>query len=275
MAQSVWIVDPEDPRAPPQEVWSRMSAAEREQLLASLPPDVPLDLHPPEGDAHRKSKERARDALEEFFRSIGRRIYVSSELVTYYPDEPRFCPDILAVLDVSPHERTSWVVSHEGKGLDLVIEIHTGSHARKDLELNVARYAGLGIPEYFVFDRPRARIIGHRLRTQASIYERIVPQAGRLSSEVLGLDLTVEAGMLRFYHGTAPLLFMTELIDKLNEMVVEVVEARDSALRRAEEEARRAEEEARRAEEEARRAEALALENSELRAELERLRRSR
>ncbi|MBX3125845.1 MAG: Uma2 family endonuclease [Polyangiaceae bacterium] len=268
MAEAAWIIDPADPRAPPQEIWDRLTPAERERLVGSLPTDMPLDLHPPEGDTHRKPKERARDALDEFFRSIGRRVYVSSELVTYYPGEARFCPDILAVTEVESHDRSSWIVAQEGKGLDLVIEVHVGGDARKDFETNVVRYARLGIPEYFVFDRPRGRIHGYRLTPGSSSYERVVPQAGRLTSEVLGLALTIESGMLRFYHGTAPLLFMDELVGKLNGMVAELVEARDAALRQAEEEAKRAEDEAKRAE-------GLAAENESLRAELERLRRSR
>jgi hypothetical protein len=54
MAQSTWIVDPADPRAPPQDVWDRMTPAERAAVVASLPADTPLELRPPEGDAHRK-----------------------------------------------------------------------------------------------------------------------------------------------------------------------------------------------------------------------------
>ncbi len=241
MAQSSWILDPDDPRAPTTAEWERMTLDERERVIQSLPPDMPLELHPPEGDPHRKPKERARDALDEFFRSIGRRVYLSSELVTYYPGEARFCPDILAVLDVETHERSSWIVSHEHKGLDLVIEIHVSGDEHKDFETNVLRYAKLGIPEYFIFDRARSRIIGYRLREGAASYERIVPQAGRLASEVLGLDLVVEQGMLRFYHGTAPLLFMDEVVGKLNRMVTELCEERDEARRLAEEEKKRAE----------------------------------
>ncbi len=263
VTQSRWLPDPADPRAPRQEVWDALTDAEREQVIAALPTDMPLDLHPPEGDQHRKPKERARDALDEFFRTIGRRVYVSSELVTYYPGEARFCPDILAVLDVEPHDRQSWIVSREGKGLDLVIEIHVGGDEKKDLDTNVTRYARLGIPEYFVLDRPRARVLGFRLHGAGS-YERILPRRGRLHSDVLSLDLTVESGLLRFYHGTAPLLFMDELVGRLNGMVAELIDARDGAIRRAEEEARRAEEEARRAE-------ALEGEVVALRAELARL----
>ena len=271
MSEPAWVVDPADPRAPPRETWERMTPAERERVVATLPSDMPLDLHPPEGDAHRKPKERARDALSEFFRSIGRRVYVSSELVTYYPGEPRFCPDILAVTDVECHDRQSWIVSKEGKGLDLVIEIHVSGDKTKDFTTNVTRYARLGIPEYFLFDRPAGRIHGYRLATGATSYERVVPQGGRMHSEVLGLALTVESKRLRFYHGTAPLLFLDELVGKLDGMVAELVEARDQALRQAEEEAKRAEEEAKRAEEEAKRAAALAAENEAMRAELERL----
>jgi Uma2 family endonuclease len=160
---SRWKLDPDDPRAPSQAEWDDMSEAERQAVLDALPPDMPLDLHPPEGDAHRKAKQRPVDALEAFFRKLGRRVYVSSELVTYYPGEARFCPDLLAVLDVDPHERDSWNVSREQRGLDLVLEVHWKGHAEKDFETNVERYARLGITEYFVYDRSRYRLLGHRL----------------------------------------------------------------------------------------------------------------
>jgi len=245
MSHPPWIVDPNDPRAPAQELWDGMTKEEREQVLAALPAEVPLELHPPEGDEHRVPKERARNALDQFFRTIGRRIYVSSELATYYPNEPRFCPDILAVLDVDAHERSRWVTSHEGKGLDLVIEVHVGGSATKDFETNVVRYARLGISEYFIFDRIGVRILGYRLKADSASYERIVPQAGRLTSRVLGLDLTLEGGMLRFYYGTAPVLFLEELVSKLNGMVTDLVDAHDRALQRAEEQTQRAEAQAR------------------------------
>jgi hypothetical protein len=161
-------------------------------------------------------------------------VYVSSELVTYYPGQPRFCPDVLAVLDVDPHARERWVVSDEGKGLDFVLEVHVSGDERKDFERNVVRYAEFGIPEYFAFDRPRARLWGWRLpEPSARTYERIVPQRGRLPSAVLGLELTAEQGRVRFYEGNAPLLFVDELVGRLEGMVDELSDARDSALRRA------------------------------------------
>src|SRR5688500_3391700 len=98
-----------------------MDAETRARIVDALPTDIPWELHPPEGDEHREPKDAARDALGEHFRRKGRRAYVSSELVTYYPGQPRFCPDVLVVLDVEPHPRSRWVVSAEGKGLDFVL----------------------------------------------------------------------------------------------------------------------------------------------------------
>src|SRR5688572_2964910 len=103
MAQHVpemYRIDPVDPRAPSQEVWDAMSPEERARVVAMLPAEVPLELYPPEGDQHRKAKTRTADTLDAFFRRIGRKIYVSSELGVFYPGERRFAPDVLAVLDV-------------------------------------------------------------------------------------------------------------------------------------------------------------------------------
>ncbi|MEO5726647.1 MAG: Uma2 family endonuclease, partial [Byssovorax sp.] len=150
-------IDAADPRAPSQEVWDRMSPEERDRVVAMLPIEVPIELQPPEGDHHRLAKTRTTDTLDAFFRRIGRKIYVSSELGVFYPDEPRFYPDVFAVLDVDPHPRTRWTVSAEGMGLDLVIEVHYGGDTVKDYELNVERYARLGIREYFHLRSRQAR----------------------------------------------------------------------------------------------------------------------
>lgn len=258
MATASYAVDPTDPRAPPQEVWDRLTDAERRQVLASLPSDSPRAA-PPEGDQHRIPKNRALEALDEYYRRIRRRVYLSAELPVYYPDESMFAPDLLAVCDVELHPRASWVVSQERRGLDFILEIHVSGSAAKDFETNVERYARLGVPEYFAFDPIRRRVLGWRLpETGAKTYAPIIPQAGRWASAILELDLAIDDdGRLRFYHGTAALLDARELIDRLSGMV-------DEAVRRAEEEARRAEEEARRAEEEAQRAERLAAKLREL-----------
>ena len=168
----------------------------------------------------------------------------------YYPGEPRFSPDILAVLDVDDHPRTKWVVVDEGKGLDLVIEVHHEGDRKKDYETNVERYARLGIAEYFIFDVGAIDLRGHRLSpSKPAAYVPIVPQADRWVSNVLGLDLALEDGGIRFFQGTAALLEASELAAQLGKMLdealVEKAEAvRDAAARIAELERRLCEVEA-------------------------------
>src|SRR5262249_45442753 len=103
---------------------------------------------------------------------------------------------------------------------------------KKDAERNVTRYAQLGIPEYFLYDRGRNRLSAYRLASpETRTYSAIVPQHGRFESRVLGLDVEVEADRLRFFAGTALLLESEELIARLEGML-------DGVQRRAEEEAR-------------------------------------
>jgi Uma2 family endonuclease len=263
---AVYRFDPTDPRAPSEEQWAQMSPQERARVVAMLPAEVPIELHPPEGDAHRIAKTRTTDTLDAYFRRIHRKIYVSSELAVFYPDEPRFSPDVLAVRDVEWRERTKWVVADEGKGLDLVIEVHYEGDRDKDYTTNVERYARLGIEEYFIFDRARLSLRGYRLPPgepgrsgRARAYRPILPQQGRYSSEVLGLDLTVEGEKLRFLMGMATIPEAEELIGKLGTMLDEVILHQQEA----EERARVAEE----------RAQGLEQQLAEARAEIERLKR--
>ncbi|MBI3185770.1 MAG: Uma2 family endonuclease [Myxococcales bacterium] len=271
-----WEVDPKDPRAPPLEVWERMSPDERARVVDSLPSEFPpSESAPPEGDRHFNAKAGARDALGSFFARIGRHVYLACELPVYYPAEPMFAPDVIAVLDVELRERDKWVVAAEGKGLDFALEVHVAGDRRKDLERNTERFARLGIPEYFIFDRGRLRLTGFRLPPHGRVYQPILPQGGRYSSSVLGLDLMIDDSRLRFYHGTAPLPESNELIGRLEGMLSQVEARVRAAEERAEEEARGREEEARGREEEARGREEAERRLSMALAEIERLKRSR
>ena len=138
-----------------------MSSAQRAAVVDALPAEIPWwECGAPEGDEHFDAKAEGLDTLRRYYRHLNRRIYLAAELATYYPDEPRFSPDLLAVADVDPHTRGKWVVSAEGKGLDLVIEVLAMGSRAKDLRTNVARYAALGIPEYFVFDVLKKQLHG-------------------------------------------------------------------------------------------------------------------
>ncbi len=235
-----FTVDQNDPRAPAQELWDRMTAEQRRAVVAELPSEIPLAM--PEGDYHRVPKEKARESLSEHYRRLGRRVYLSSELPVYYPREAMFAPDLIAVVDVETHQRNRWVKSEEGKGVDLVLEITLRGDRHKDLEDNVKRYARLGIPEYFVLDARDKRLTGYRLeRPGGSSYKPIVPQGGRWPSEVLGLDLAVDSQRVRFYHGSEPLPEADDLIDQLTTMVDKQISRAEQAEQRAEQAEQRAE----------------------------------
>ena len=258
------------PQAPTASEWDAMSPDERRRVIDSLPNGITeFELQPPEGDPHYFAKVGARDALSDFFRRDPRGVYVGSELVTYYPGEPRFAPDVFVVFDVEPRSRTKWVVSAEGKGLDFVLEVHCGGDRRKDAEKNVARYARVGIPEYFIYDHRRQRVWGYRLESGRE-YTPVMPQGGRYHSPILGLELGIEEDRLRFYVGSSPLLETPEVLARLREETDRLYE-RHTIAERERDEAQRERDEAQREREHERSArEAAEQRLAELEAELKR-----
>ncbi|MBZ4419231.1 Uma2 family endonuclease [Myxococcus sp. RHSTA-1-4] len=201
-----------------------MTPDEQARVYAALPGEVTdEEMSPPEGDRHFLPKARALDTLKGHFEREGRRVYVSCALPTYYPDEPRFAPDLLVVADVEPHARDKWVVSAEGKGLDFVLEVHAGGDRKKDAERNVARYARLRIPEYFIYDGAKLKLRGYRLPgPKARKYVSIKPVKGRFPSKRLGLELQVEGDRLRFYENGVRLLESAEQINEMLKLIGEL-----------------------------------------------------
>jgi Uma2 family endonuclease len=245
-----------------------MGPEERLRVVESLPGEVTWDeMAMPEGDPHFGAKVRTLDVLKGHFRHEKRKVYLGAELPVYYPAERRFAPDLVAVLDAEPHERDKWVVSHEGKGLDWVLEVHYGGDRKKDAIFNVTRYAQLGIPEYFIYDRRKQRLEGYRLSSpEARKYDRMLPRQGRFVSQMLGLELEVSEEKLQLWAGNALLLESTEMLARFQEKLEQV------ALQR-EEEARHREEMENRLVEETRRREDTEQRLKDLQAELERLQR--
>ncbi|MCY1082547.1 Uma2 family endonuclease [Archangium lansingense] len=272
------------PRAPTQEEWEAMGQEERDRVVDSLPGEVTWDeMAMPEGDRHFQGKVQAMDALRGYFKRQERKVYLGAELPIYYPGERRFAPDLLAVLDAEPYPRQKWVVSAEGKGLDWVMEVHVGGDRKKDAEYNVQRYARLGIPEYFIYDRARQRLEAYRLASpEAHTYVPMEQRQGRYVSRVLGLELQVEGDRLRFWTGTALLMESDELIARLEELLHGVQHRAEEDSRQLQDEVHRREQETRlrlEAEkhlvEETRRREEAERRLKELQAELERLEQRR
>jgi Uma2 family endonuclease len=216
-----------------------MGPAERERFLIQVNDALsnPL-ITMSEGRPHKKAKSRAVDMLGLHFKTMGRVIYLAEEMAAVYPGVEVFTPDVLAVLDVEQpedDERMAWVVADEGRGLDLALEVLHRGDRKKDLVDNVERYASLGITEYFVYDRAHQQIHGYRLASPgARRYQRIVPQSGRYHSAVLGLDLVLQRGSLRFYQGMAELIGSSDLIDRLAGMVESLEAKAEQAEAKAE-----------------------------------------
>lgn len=155
-----------------------------------------------ETDEHRDIMMDLLDALEEYFRA-NEQIYVSGNIFVYYKDETgemqSVSPDILVVRGVPKQKRRIYNLEVEGKAPEVVIELTSLSTKKEDLGNKRFVYANLGVKEYFIFDpfgdtiRPALR--GFRL--ESGDYMPIV--GTRLKSEVLGLELRLEDGLLRLY----------------------------------------------------------------------------
>ena len=240
-AALAWTLDPDDPRAPSIEEWERMSHAQRAWVIESLPSEFPATEEClPEGTLHYEAVSGAREALRTHFGKLGRKICIEANMAVYYPREAMFSPDVMVVLDADDHPRNSWIVHAEGKGLDLCIEMVWLGWKKKDTKDKVKRYAELGIPEYFVFDMQERVLQGYRLTGRSKEYTQLSSKSGKLRSEVLGLNLSIEDTQLRFFHNNDAVLRADECITRLDAAV-------KKAGRRVQDEAERAEREAERA----------------------------
>ncbi|MFT3775960.1 MAG: Uma2 family endonuclease [Minicystis sp.] len=199
-----------------------------------------------EGDPHLDAKMGIRNTLRSHYGKRGRRIYVGADIKVYYPGQKGFTPDVIAVIDADPRSRDCWMVSQEGKGVDLAFEVHYKGDRKKDFVTNVKKFAALGIREYFIYDINRAILRAHRLPRPGAPYELIAPQAGRFRSTVLDLEVSLEKGVVRFYKDGAMLVSEPEMVDKLEQMIdAAVTHAQEQEARAQEQEARAQEQEAR------------------------------
>ena len=125
------------------------------------------------------------------------------------PSDQRIAPDMLISFNANPalyRQDNSYVISRQGKPPDLVMEIASRRTGRTDVEYKPARYAALGIPEYWRFDETGefhgTRLAGDRLvegRYEPIAIEEV--EAGVLQgySAALGLFVRWERGELRWH----------------------------------------------------------------------------
>src|SRR6185369_5193736 len=131
--------------------------------------------------------------------------YVSGNLLVFYvPGNRRkhVAPDFFAVRGVPNHERDYYLIWEEGKAPEVAIEYTSKTTRKEDQETKFVLYRDtLKVKEYFQFDPfgdyLEPRLLGYRLR--ADRYVGIRPVAGRLPSQVLGLQLEAVGDRLHFY----------------------------------------------------------------------------
>lgn len=134
-------------------------------------------------------------------------VYVSSDLLIYYEEgdpRKRVAPDIFVVFGAAKHNRMVYKLWEEPKAPDFVLEVASRNTWRQDLGRKRALYAELGVREYWLFD-PKDEYFdpvlqglvlrGHTYHPLPAFLENGMRT---LRSGVLGLDLCVEDGVLRF-----------------------------------------------------------------------------
>ena len=137
-------------------------------------------------------------------------VYVGGDMFLYYEEgNPAavVAPDVFVVCGApkrADHPRYSYKLWEEPKGPDFVLEVTSESTWAVDLGQKRARYAALGVAEYWVYD-PTGRRLTSRLRGMGLAgdgYRDLAPEpgTGAMRSAVLGLELRVESsGRLRLH----------------------------------------------------------------------------
>ncbi len=178
-------------------------------------------------------------------------------------------PDIAVIKGIPMELVRSWGADRIDIPPHVVFEILSEETWKKDLREKPAKYASMGVQEYFAYDpyeppisRATARrLSGYRLDARRREMIEIQPDAmGWMWSEQLRCWLVPDGTYLRIYDRERRLC-LTEAQAQALRAAAEARQAQrarqaeEEARKRAEEEARRAEEEARRAEEAQKRAE--------------------
>ncbi len=155
-----------------------------------------------ETDVHIDALLYLREALKDYFRDAPQ-VYVAGNMLLYYEEgNPAACvaPDVFVVQGVAKRERRTYKLWEEGQPPAVVFEITSRGSRLEDLGTKRVVYAMLGVREYFLYDPLgeylRPPLQGYRL--QEGEYQRLLPGGeGELVSQVLGVELRVEAGRLR------------------------------------------------------------------------------
>ncbi len=131
-------------------------------------------------------------------------VCVSGNMFMYYEEgntRKSVAPDVFVAFGVGKKERRTYRIWEEGRAPDFVLEVASPRTFRHDMRKKKDLYVTeLGVREYFIYD-PLGEIVpsfvGYRLNN--GVYEEIPFSNDRLTSDVLGLELGENDGILRLF----------------------------------------------------------------------------
>lgn len=162
-----------------------------------------------ESDFQRQYLSYAVEVLRIYFQDYAD-VYVSGNLFIYYEQgNPKavVAPDVFVVFGVARRDRFSYKLWQESnKAPDFILEITSKSTLSEDQGVKRGVYAFLGVKEYFQYD-PTGDYLEPQLKGLRLVegnYQlmptTVLPDGSLvLMSEVLALELRVQADSLRFY----------------------------------------------------------------------------
>ncbi|BAY74746.1 hypothetical protein NIES25_11600 [Nostoc linckia NIES-25] len=172
-----------------------------------------------EGDLQRKCLVYATTVLDIYFQNR-LNVYVAGNLFIYYEKgnpESVVAPDVFVVFGAEKRDRGSYKTWEENDKIpDFVLEITSKTTRSKDQGAKKGIYAFLGVREYFQYD-PTGDYLNPRLQGLRLVENNYFPVPTNslsndtlsLPSEVLGLELRLEQGKLRFYDPATDRILLT------------------------------------------------------------------
>lgn len=189
-----------------------------------------------EGDIQRKYLTYCTEALAIYFKNRSD-IYVAGNLFIYYEEgNPAsvVAPDVFVIIGISSENRRSYKTwENHDKAPDFVLEITSKTTRSQDQGAKKGTYAFLGVREYFQYDPTddylNPPLQGLRLSEGNYLPLPLTTTEGTLSlqSSILGLDLQVEDGALRFYDPVTHQKLLAH--DELDQALQQAEQARQAA----------------------------------------------
>ena len=167
---------------------------------------------------------------------------VHANMPIYYQRGTRqlVAPDAFFVRGV-PYDRNrrSWRLWKSKVRPQVVFEIVSEGHEKKDVDVNRFLFEKLGFPEYYWFNPATQVLMALELDPATEKYRERKPSAnGRHRCEILGLEVGLQNGLIALYHKGQYVPPPLELIERVSRERDEAARERDEAARERDEAAR-------------------------------------